>query len=68
MPALLPPPSSHHLTAQPRTNAYLRLFSATGYASPRAAALAHLLIKLLDDALCEVAYLAEVAGLHYGIW
>lgn len=38
------------------------------YASPRAAALSHLLIKLLDDALCETAYLAEVAGLHYGIW
>ncbi|KAL4440115.1 hypothetical protein ABPG75_003116 [Micractinium tetrahymenae] len=53
---------------QPRTNAYLRLFSAAGYASPRAAALSHLLIKLLDDALCETAYLAEVAGLHYGIW
>ena len=32
------------------------------------AALAHLLIKLLEDALCETAYLAEVAGLHYGIW
>ncbi|EFN52789.1 hypothetical protein CHLNCDRAFT_138430 [Chlorella variabilis] len=53
---------------QPRTNAYLRLFSAAGYASPRAAALSHLLIKLLEDALCETAYLAEVAGLHYGIW
>lgn len=38
------------------------------YESPRAAALSHLLIKLLDDALCETAYLAEVAGLHYGIW
>jgi secreted Zn-dependent insulinase-like peptidase len=53
---------------QPRTNAYLRLFSAAGYASPRAAALSNLLIKLLEDALCETAYLAEVAGLHYGIW
>lgn len=53
---------------QPRTNAYLRLHSAAGYESPRAAALSHLLIKLLDDALCETAYLAEVAGLHYGIW
>jgi secreted Zn-dependent insulinase-like peptidase len=53
---------------QPRTSAYLRLWSAAAYASPRAAALSHLLIKLLEDALCETAYLAEVAGLHYGIW
>lgn len=53
---------------QPRTNAYVRLASAAGYASPRAAALAHLLIKALEDTLCETAYLAEVAGLHYGIW
>ena len=53
---------------QPRTDVYLRLFSAAAYASPRAAALSHLLIKLLEDALCETAYLADVAGLHYGIW
>lgn len=53
---------------QPRTATYLRLSSAAGYASPRAAAASHLLIKLLEDALCETAYLAEVAGLHYGIW
>jgi secreted Zn-dependent insulinase-like peptidase len=53
---------------QPRTNAYLRLCSTAGYASARAAALSHLTIKLLEDALCETAYLAEVAGLHYGIW
>lgn len=30
---------------QPRTNAYLRLFSEAGYASPRAAALSHLLVR-----------------------
>ena len=34
----------------------------------RALHCSHLLIKLLEDALCETAYLAEVAGLHYGIW
>lgn len=33
---------------QPRAAAYLRLHSAAGYASPRAAAAAHLLIKLLE--------------------
>jgi secreted Zn-dependent insulinase-like peptidase len=53
---------------QPRTASYLRLFSAAGYASPRSAALSHLTIKLLEDALCQNAYMAEVAGLHYGIW
>ena len=53
---------------QPRTNAQLRLYSPAGYASPRGAALSHLALKGLEDALCETAYLAEVAGLHYGLW
>jgi hypothetical protein len=49
----------------PRTNAFFRLWSPALHASARAAALSHLLLKLLEDALNEDAYLADVAGLHY---
>jgi hypothetical protein len=49
----------------PRTSAFFRLWSPALHASPRAAALSHLLLKLLDDVLNEDAYLADVAGLHY---
>jgi secreted Zn-dependent insulinase-like peptidase len=51
----------------PRTNAYFRLYSTAAYSSPKAAAHTHLLIKLLEDSLCETAYLADVAGLHYNM-
>eukprot|EP00887_Chlorella_sp_A99_P000580 scaffold17.g580.t1 len=52
----------------PRTNAYFKIVSLATYDSARAAALTHLVVKLLEDALCETAYAADVAGLHYGIW
>lgn len=53
--------------AQPRVHAYFRISSSHGYTSPRAAALTHLYLKLVEDALNEDAYLADVAGLHYGL-
>ena len=37
------------------------------YDSPRAAAATHLLVKVLEDTLCETAYLADVAGLSYDV-
>jgi secreted Zn-dependent insulinase-like peptidase len=37
-------------------------------ASPAAAAALHAAIRLLEDALCEEAYLAEVAGLSWAAW
>ncbi|KAI8472962.1 MAG: Metalloenzyme, LuxS/M16 peptidase-like protein [Monoraphidium minutum] len=50
---------------QPRGHCYVRLASAAGYASPRSAALTGLWLKLVEDALNEDAYMADVAGLHY---
>lgn len=47
---------------QPRAHCYCRLASAAGYASPRCAALTALWLKLVEDALNEDAYLADVAG------
>ena len=41
--------------------------SSAMYKSPAAAAITHLLLKLLEDALCETAYLADVAGLSYDV-
>ena len=52
----------------PRSNAFFRVSLPNAYSSPRAAALTHLVVKLLEDSLCEEAYLADVAGLHYNIW
>lgn len=52
----------------PRANAYFRLALPAAYASPHAAALTHLVVKLLEDALCQEAYLADVADLRYYIW
>ena len=68
-----PPPHSglrlwHKLDTtfcMPRVSAMFRLSSPLLSASPRAAALLHLLLKLCDDELTEDAYLADVAGLHY---
>jgi hypothetical protein len=47
---------------QPRAHCYVRLSSAGGYGSPRAAALTALWLKLVEDALNEDAYMADVAG------
>ncbi|KAL3144870.1 hypothetical protein ABBQ38_001970 [Trebouxia sp. C0009 RCD-2024] len=52
----------------PKAAAYFCLTSAAMYDSPAAAAATHLLMKLLEDALCETAYLADVAGLSYDMW
>ncbi|KAK9808961.1 hypothetical protein WJX72_007074 [[Myrmecia] bisecta] len=52
----------------PKAAACFVLSSPLMYASPAAAALSHLLVKLLEDALCEVAYLADIAGLEYDVW
>ena len=51
----------------PKAAAYFCLTSAAMYESPAAAAATHLLMKLLEDALCETAYLADVAGLSYDV-
>ena len=51
----------------PKAAAYFSLTSAAMYESPAAAAATHLLMKLLEDALCETAYLADVAGLSYDV-
>ena len=51
----------------PKAAAYFCLTSAAMYESAGAAAATHLLIKLLEDALCETAYLADVAGLSYDV-
>lgn len=51
----------------PKAAAYFCLTSAAMYESPAAAAATHLLMKLLEDALCETAYRADVAGLSYDV-
>lgn len=51
----------------PKAVAYLAITSTAAYASARAAAATHLTLKLLEDALCETAYLADVAGLAYDV-
>eukprot|EP00208_Stichococcus_sp_RCC1054_P001535 CAMPEP_0206142388 /NCGR_PEP_ID=MMETSP1473-20131121/16665_1 /ASSEMBLY_ACC=CAM_ASM_001109 /TAXON_ID=1461547 /ORGANISM="Stichococcus sp, Strain RCC1054" /LENGTH=1083 /DNA_ID=CAMNT_0053537371 /DNA_START=256 /DNA_END=3510 /DNA_ORIENTATION=+ len=53
--------------AVPRTVACMLLASPAGHDTPRAAALTHLIAKLLEDALCETAYQAEVAGLNFEV-
>jgi secreted Zn-dependent insulinase-like peptidase len=52
----------------PKAVATFRLAHRAVYGSPRAAALAHLATKLLEDELCEITYLADVAGLQYALW
>jgi len=52
----------------PRLTSLFRISCLAGYATPRAAAITHLVVKLLEDALCQEAYLADVAGLHYSVW
>lgn len=51
----------------PKAAAYFFVTSAAMYQSPRAAATMQLILKLLEDALCETAYLADVAGLSYDV-
>lgn len=53
----------------PKVASFFR-FTRSGVrtSSPREVALLHLVIKLLEDVLCEEAYLADTAGLHYSIY
>ena len=51
----------------PRAAAYFQLATPASYASPRAAAATHLALRLLQDALCETTYMADVAGLQYDV-
>ena len=47
--------------------AYLCITPRSAYGSARTAALTHLVLKLLQDDVCETAYLADVAGLQYDV-
>ena len=49
----------------PRASAHFLLASPVTYDSAAAAAATHVAVALLEDVLCETAYLAEVAGLSY---
>ncbi|KXZ55212.1 hypothetical protein GPECTOR_3g355 [Gonium pectorale] len=49
----------------PRAAVHWRLYSPAGHTDPRVAATGHLCLRLLEEALREDAYLADVAGLHY---
>ncbi|KAK9915769.1 hypothetical protein WJX75_003936 [Coccomyxa subellipsoidea] len=52
----------------PKAVAYINITSKAAYESPRAAAATHLVLKLLEDTLCETTYLADVAGLGCDVW
>ena len=49
----------------PRASAHFLIASPATYDSAAAAAGTHVAVALLEDVLCETAYLAEVAGLSY---
>lgn len=51
----------------PRASAHFLLASPATYDSAAAAAGTHVAVALLEDVLCETAYLAEVAGLTYDV-
>jgi secreted Zn-dependent insulinase-like peptidase len=52
---------------RPIAVAYLAITPRAAYNSPKTAALTHLVLKLLQDDVCETAYLADVAGLQYDV-
>ena len=52
---------------RPIAVAYLCITPRSAYDSARTAALTHLVLKLLQDNVCETAYLADVAGLQYDV-
>ena len=52
---------------RPIAVAYLCIMPRSAYDSARTAALTHLVLKLLQDDVCETAYLADVAGLQYDV-
>ena len=49
----------------PRASAHILIALPATYDSAAAAAGTHVAVALLEDVLCETAYLAEVAGLSY---
>eukprot|EP00168_Porphyra_purpurea_P016294 TRINITY_DN5225_c0_g1_i8.p1 TRINITY_DN5225_c0_g1~~TRINITY_DN5225_c0_g1_i8.p1 ORF type:complete len:1237 (+),score=430.03 TRINITY_DN5225_c0_g1_i8:245-3712(+) len=53
---------------RPTVDVHINLISPVAYASPRAAVLANLASMLLEDALNEYAYVADIAGLHYRLF
>ena len=52
----------------PRLSCFFRYMYNVAESSPRNVALTHMVIKILEDILCEEAYLADMAGLHYSIY
>lgn len=52
----------------PKISSFFRFMHGIIDSSCRHIALTHILIKLLEDSLCEEAYLADMAGLHYSIY
>lgn len=51
----------------PKAVVYLQLHLPEAYTSPTAAVLTQLYAKLANDALSEVTYPADLAGLHFGL-
>lgn len=51
----------------PKAVVYLHFHLANAYTTPRSAVLTQLYVKLVNDALTELTYPAELAGLHYGL-
>lgn len=51
----------------PKGLVYIQIFSSIAYSSPKNACLCRLFSMLVDDHLNEIAYYADVAGLHYSI-
>lgn len=51
----------------PKAIVYLHFHLANAYTTPRSAVLTQLYAKLVNDALTELTYPAELAGLHYGL-
>ncbi len=51
----------------PKISTHFRFMHGICDYSPRHFALTHMFIKILEDVLCEEAYLADMAGLQYSI-
>lgn len=61
----------HLMDAQfqvPKISSVFRFMHGIPDNSSRHIALTHILIKLVEDILCEEAYLADMAGLHYSMY
>jgi len=53
--------------SRPRAVVYIGFASPAAYSDPQAAVLTKLFTRLATDALNEVSYAAQLAGLHYGV-